>query len=261
MDNNDIYFTSGHSSGHSSHQTLPVTVSRPAGIHCPWSTCKVSVQRHQDLGRHCLSFHLPCWIHCPTCFWRGDREEDFNRHLKEQKCGPKPAREQYQIYNTKLILDWVLNDNAPVETAVRYALNFVGERALELGKVEEWRDLWGRQGKRGRHGCCQCEGTLSSQAKSRVTLGSGSLYGFGNRGKRKGIVMITERACGVCIHERRQSGGNAIGTGNSDKSSLSNKRCGRCAVARLEGDDITMRQYSIDLAAVVDAADPDEGSV
>ena len=131
-------------------QTLPVIVTRPTGIHCPWPTCRVSVQRHQDLGRHCLSLHLPCWIHCPTCSWRGDREEDFNRHLKEQNCGPKPAREQYQIYDTKLILDWALNENAPVETVVRYALGFVGERALELGKVEEWRDLWGRQGKRAR---------------------------------------------------------------------------------------------------------------
>ena len=70
--------------------------------------------------------------------------------MKEQKCGPKPAREQYQIYDTKLILNWALNDNAPVEAVVRYALDFVGERALELGKVEQWSDLWGRQGKRAR---------------------------------------------------------------------------------------------------------------
>jgi hypothetical protein len=110
----------------------------------------------EELRRHILSFHLPCWIYCPymTCAWRGHREEDFQRHLNNQQCGPEPEREWYEIYVTDLVLDWIL-EGVPVERAANYALDFVAERALELGKVEEWRDLWGDRGKvsRRRRAC------------------------------------------------------------------------------------------------------------
>jgi hypothetical protein len=54
------------------------------------------------------------------------------------------VREQYQIYNTNLILGWILEDDTPVQVAASYALDFVRERARELGKVETWSNLWGR---------------------------------------------------------------------------------------------------------------------
>jgi len=66
--------------------------------------------------------------------------------LDDQQCGPTPEREQYEIYITDLVLDWIL-EGVSVERAASYALDFVAERALELGKVEEWRDLWGDRGK------------------------------------------------------------------------------------------------------------------
>ncbi|KAI0253396.1 hypothetical protein BJV78DRAFT_208054 [Lactifluus subvellereus] len=170
MDNSVICFTLGNSPEPSSFevggslpkrrrrylmrlipmQILPISTPSLTCLRCPWPTCTGAFRRPQDLRRHILSFHLPCWIYCPTCFWRGDRCEDFNRHLKNKKCGPKPPREQYEIYNTKLVLEWILEDNVRVETAVRYALNFVQERALELGKAQEWRDTFGRRGKRTR---------------------------------------------------------------------------------------------------------------
>ena len=65
--------------------------------------------------------------------------------MDKEKCGPKPEPEQYQIYDTKLVLGWILEDDVPLKIAVGYALDFVGEKARELGKVEVWRDLWGRQ--------------------------------------------------------------------------------------------------------------------
>jgi hypothetical protein len=129
-------------------QTLPISTSTLSCFRCPSPTCRGSFQRSQDLHRHILSFHLPCWIYCPTCFWTGNRGEYFNRHLKNNKCGPKPPREQYEIYNTKLVLGWILEDNMPIEKAARFALSFAEERALELGKSQEWRDILGRQGKR-----------------------------------------------------------------------------------------------------------------
>jgi hypothetical protein len=43
-----------------------------------------------------------------------------------------------------LILGCIFEDGTPVEVAERFALRFVAERALELGRVDEWRDLCGR---------------------------------------------------------------------------------------------------------------------
>ena len=61
--------------------------------------------------------------------------------MDKGKCGPKPEPGQYQIYDTKLILGWILEGDIPLKVAAGYALDFVGERAIELGKVEAWRDL------------------------------------------------------------------------------------------------------------------------
>jgi hypothetical protein len=58
------------------------------------------------------------------------------------------------IYDTKLVLDYILEDGAAVEVAERFALRFIAERGLELGKVEEWEDLCGRRAKTG---WCRCD--------------------------------------------------------------------------------------------------------
>ena len=112
---------------------------------CP--ECKKQVgYRQQDLRRHILSMHLPCCIFCPypSCAWRGSRKQGLKKHLDKNKCGPRPVQEQCQIYDTKLILGWILEDDTPVQVAASYALEFVGERARELGKAGMWSDLWGR---------------------------------------------------------------------------------------------------------------------
>jgi hypothetical protein len=54
------------------------------------------------------------------------------------------VREQCQIYDTELILGWILEDDTPVQVAASYALEFVEERARELGKAGMWSDPWGR---------------------------------------------------------------------------------------------------------------------
>ena len=127
-------------------QGLPASISNQLPVFCP--ECREQVgYRQQNLKRHILSVHLPCWIYCPnqSCTWRGTRKEELNKHIDKEQCGPKPERDQYQIYDTRLILGWILEDDVPFNVAVGYALDFVGERAIELGKVEAWRDLWGRQ--------------------------------------------------------------------------------------------------------------------
>ncbi|KAI0249375.1 hypothetical protein BJV78DRAFT_1155852 [Lactifluus subvellereus] len=94
-----------------------------------------------DVKRHVLSHHLPYWIFCcnPSCNWRGGRDDDFKRHLED--CGPNSVRGD--IYDTKLVLDYIFEDGTAVEVAERFALRFIAERAFELGRVE-WRDLCGR---------------------------------------------------------------------------------------------------------------------
>ncbi|KAH9974637.1 hypothetical protein BGW80DRAFT_150028 [Lactifluus volemus] len=141
------YFTLEFPPDPSVCQILPqASSSNDTRLYCPVHHCTGSAKRPQDLDRHMLESHLPCHLYCPSCFWRGDRTEDLTKHLQVAKCGQRP-RKQCQIYEKKLILDWILNDGEPIEKVVCYALSFVSEKARELGKVEEWRDAWGRQGK------------------------------------------------------------------------------------------------------------------
>jgi hypothetical protein len=104
-------------------------------------------KRGQDLRRHILDVHLPDWICCPhsTCPWRGSRKETLYKHIKVSKtCGAKPQWvEEYRIYDTKLILHWLLTDSEPVafETAETFALGLIEKRARELEKVNAWGPL------------------------------------------------------------------------------------------------------------------------
>ncbi|KAH9972446.1 hypothetical protein BGW80DRAFT_373077 [Lactifluus volemus] len=151
INNTNIVSASGKFSDCPSHRTLPVSAPKSLSVFCP--TCGKPCRRKQELGRHLLSFHLPLSIFCPysLCSWRGDRTEDLQRHLRKQGCGPlNPRREQYEIYERRTILDWILIRGNAVEQVARYALGVVEERARELGKMEEWSDLWGRQGKTAR---------------------------------------------------------------------------------------------------------------
>jgi hypothetical protein len=128
-------------------QTSPNPTSKPPPVSCP--ECERKLVRKQELGRHILSTHLPCWIRCPysRCSWQGSRREEFEKHLKREGCGPKPEREQYEIYDTQLILGLILKDAIPVDVAARYARGLKEERGIELDMTGEWDEPWGRQSK------------------------------------------------------------------------------------------------------------------
>ena len=104
-----------------------------------------------------MSHHLPYSLSCPipACRWRGARKDEFKTHSK--KCHSGDRLEPYPIYDTKLVLGYILDDGTPVETAEKYALDFVAERALELKKEDDWEDLCGRRAKTGR---CRCDELL-----------------------------------------------------------------------------------------------------
>jgi len=70
-----------------------------------------------------------------------------------KRCHPGDEREPGMIYGLKLVVGYI-DDGTSVRRAEKYALDFVAERALELGKVEEWADLCGRQAKTG---WCRCD--------------------------------------------------------------------------------------------------------
>ena len=48
------------------------------------------------------------------------------------------------VYDKKLILEWIFDSEEPipVEVVANYALDFVQQRATELGKEDAWRDPW-----------------------------------------------------------------------------------------------------------------------
>ncbi|KAI0249369.1 hypothetical protein BJV78DRAFT_700477 [Lactifluus subvellereus] len=135
----------------SSNITLP-----DGRLRCPSPRCDTTIKpdRRQDLERHILSHHLPYSLSCPTpsCHWRGARKDEFKTHSKKYHAGHdlEPCR----IYDTKLVLGYILDDGTPLERAEKYALDFVAERALELKKANEWEDLCGRRVKTGR---CRCD--------------------------------------------------------------------------------------------------------
>ena len=74
-------------------------------------------------------------------------------HVK--RCNPGHEYEPCPLYDTELILGWILDDHTPVQRAEKYALDFVRERALELRKQAVWDDPCGR---RARTGQCRCNG-------------------------------------------------------------------------------------------------------
>jgi len=74
--------------------------------------------------------------------------DDLGKHLNKQKCGEKPEKVRYQIYDVELVLDIIKEDPTSISTAARYAVGFVTEKALELGKEEWLKDPWGRPDER-----------------------------------------------------------------------------------------------------------------
>jgi hypothetical protein len=107
--------------------------------------CGDVYKRCQELRRHLLDVHLPDSICCPdsTCPWHGTRKETLHKHIKGSKnCGPKPEWvQQYEIYDTELILQKLLVELVPFETVETLALEFIEERARELEKVDAWGPL------------------------------------------------------------------------------------------------------------------------
>jgi len=79
--------------------------------------------------------------------------EEFGNHLKIHGSNPSILQKgQYEIYDIEYILYFILNQQQAVDRVAGYALDFVGERARELGKVEWLNDLWGHPGKRAQVG-------------------------------------------------------------------------------------------------------------
>jgi hypothetical protein len=71
--------------------------------------------------------------------------EDFDGHLATLKCGAKPEKRQYQIYEVKMVLGMIKGPQGGnfISTAQNFAVDFVKERALELEKQDWLEDPWG----------------------------------------------------------------------------------------------------------------------
>ena len=125
---------------------FPSRKSKPNGTHllCPWG-CDALLERRQEWNRHILTLHLPNNLYCPNpaCPWRGSRKEKLNEHIEQGNCGARPKwGEQRMIYDVDLVLGWIRDGTISVDVAEMFAIDFVQERARELGKVDLWRDPW-----------------------------------------------------------------------------------------------------------------------
>jgi len=74
----------------------------------------------------------------------------FDKHQDTQKCGRKPEGPHCQIYNVKIVLSWIKNQEGGdiVSTAQKLAVDLVNERALELVRQEWLGDPWDHSAKR-----------------------------------------------------------------------------------------------------------------
>jgi len=106
-----------------------------------------SFDRRQDLDRHIQLIHLPCCVYCPDsrCEWRGCRVDELQKHLDQQKCHQNSAEQEYRVYDVKTILDIIRDAESDdsIRKARDLAVDFVRERATELGKPGWLADPWG----------------------------------------------------------------------------------------------------------------------
>ncbi|KAH9967307.1 hypothetical protein BC827DRAFT_1264150 [Russula dissimulans] len=125
-------------------QTSSTNPSKPTPVVCTICEHGQALNRMEDWKRHMLSKHLPDWIQCTkaSCPWRGSRLDAYKKHLKEFPKHGHPdtrlKREQYEIYDIRLVLPLVREDSAPFEVVREYAVAFVKERARELEKEKLW---------------------------------------------------------------------------------------------------------------------------
>jgi hypothetical protein len=111
-------------------------------------------QEAKRLKTHVIACHLPYVFYCPIppCHWRGGRRDEYDAHFRSRH--PEyDKREPGQIYDYASILCFIFEDGITYRTAECYALDFVAEKARELGMEEEWKDLCGR---RAKGGPCRC---------------------------------------------------------------------------------------------------------
>ena len=113
------------------------SICKPPPLRC--SECNKLCSCPQELERHISLAHLPSWLHCLhfPCTWRGHHKDGFKKHLREHPS-LDPNVGPCLIYEIKLVQDWI-KDRTPVKTAATYTLDFISDKALELGFVEEWK--------------------------------------------------------------------------------------------------------------------------
>jgi len=93
--------------------------------------------------------------------------DEFMRHFNGHQHNQKPSEDQYQIYNVKMVLDWIKEwegGNFPeyLQQVQNMALDAVKERALELGRQDWLEDPWGSSaGKQARRERLHRDGVVS----------------------------------------------------------------------------------------------------
>lgn len=103
-------------------------------VPCP--VCSIESRRSQERNRHLLT-HLPCWIACSfdACRWRGDRRDNFKKHLWSEHQTIMLDQDGYQLYDTKPLVEGIVKGTMSIEDAEQRAITEVKEMAIVLSKL------------------------------------------------------------------------------------------------------------------------------
>ncbi|KAI9512607.1 hypothetical protein F5148DRAFT_1161508 [Russula earlei] len=108
------------------------------GRSCPFPNCERSFGRRQELERHVLQ-HLPLYIYCPLCNWRGSRRYALRVHLQMKHGGfGLLGSDPYTIFDARLMAKLLLNGEVTPALAEETARSLTQEKATQLGMIGHW---------------------------------------------------------------------------------------------------------------------------
>lgn len=130
-----------------SNRSLNMYPSKQPMLPCPLCPNLKYFSRQQDRDRHLLS-HLPYWLGCSGCSWRGYRLDAFRKHWHSEHKSTSlvPDDDGSKLYNPKPLIRKILQNPDSIGYAQIKAVSWIKVKALALCKQELLADPWGHKG-------------------------------------------------------------------------------------------------------------------
>jgi hypothetical protein len=147
---------------------------------CP--LCREAFSRHQDRDRH-LPSHLPYWIACSCCSWRGYRLDAFKKHWfrEHESSGDVPdddngSKLYQELYDPRPLVKKIIQDPTSMEDAEIQAVELIKKEAVALHRQYLLTDPWGHKEKEVSRQCPRSSNSETNAlpiTSSAPTLSSG----------------------------------------------------------------------------------------